>query len=324
MEIHVENPKKALIDLPVLLIFFARPHTFGCVFEKIREARPSILFLACDGPRPNNEKDVGNIELCKQIAANIDWKCTVYQKYSEVNLGCGMGPSTAINWAFEYVDRLLILEDDCVPDVSIFHYMNDLLEKYKDDERVGVISGYNHFRKWNCGEYDYFFTKTGATLGWGTWKRVWEKYDYYMSDFGNPYYRKLVEQESLYLGVPKHRVDIWQNTRERLLRGENISWWDYQFGFVKYLNSYLTIVPKENLIYNIGVGEGSSHATHLRQRKWRVGDVCFMPTGKIPDVIRHPEHVICDRTYDEAYFRCIAHQRFLKKVINKIKRKLGK
>ncbi len=320
----MERLKEPLTDVPVLLIFFARPKTFSCVFEKIREARPSVLFLACDGPRTGNVQDAENINLCKQIAENIDWKCTIYKKYSDVNLGCGTGPSSAISWAFEYVDRLLILEDDCVPDLSIFHYMSNLLEKYKDDERVGVISSYNHFQKWDCGEYDYFFTKAGATLGWGTWKRVWEKYDYYISDFDNPYYRKIIEQEVVNPRAAKRRCMAWQNTRARLARGENISWWDHQFGFVKYINSYLTIVPKENLIYNIGVGEGSSHATRLKQRKWRVGEVCFMPTGKMPEMIQHPPYVICDRTYDEAYFSRIAYRGFFRKVINRIRRLLDK
>ncbi len=320
----MENMKESLTDVPVLLIFFARPKTFSCVFEKIREARPSVLFLACDGPRPGNAKDADNVELCKKIAENIDWQCTVYKKYSDVNLGCGVGPASAISWAFEYVDRLLILEDDCVPDLSIFHYMRDLLEKYKDDERVGAISSYNHFQKWDCGEYDYFFTKAGATLGWGTWKRVWEKYDYYIKDFDNPYYQKILEHEVINPRAGKRRCMAWRNTRDRLSQGENISWWDHQFGFVKYINSYLTIVPKENLIYNIGVGEGSSHATHLKKRKWRVGEVCFMPTGQVPKEIHHPTHVICDRTYDEAYFHRIAYKGFFRKVANRIRRFLNK
>lgn len=309
--------KNSLIDIPVLLIFFSRPNTFKEVFEKIREARPSQLFLACDGPRLGRPDDIKNITKCKEIAENIDWKCEVHTKYSDNNLGCGLGPSSAITWAFNFVDRLVIFEDDCVPDLSIFPYMDNLLEKYKDDERIGVISGYNHFQKWNCGEYDYLFSKVGATLGWGTWKRVWDKYDYYIKDFDIPYYQRTLQAELINHRAGLKRIAAWKDTRNRLLAGENISWWDHQFGFVKYSNSYLTIVPRENLIYNIGVGEGSSHAEHLNKRKWRVGDVCFMPTGVMPKEINHPTHVICDREYDEAYFRLIAYPSFFRKVINK-------
>ena len=308
------------VDIPVLLIFFARPDTFKAVFERIRQAKPSILFLACDGPRPGRSEDAEKILQCKQIAENIDWECRVYRKYSDRNLGCGIGPSSAIEWAFKYVDRLFILEDDCVPDLSIFPYMQNLLEKYKDDERVGVISGFNHFQKWDCGSFDYCFTKTGATLGWGTWKRVWDKYDYSIKDFDDPYYQRILQRELINPRAGKRRISMWKDTRQRLAAGENISWWDHQFGFVKYANSYLTIVPKENLIYNIGVGAGSSHAAHLNARKWRIGDVCFMPTGTMPAGLKHPNHVICDRAYDEEYFRRIAYPGFIRKVFNRLGR----
>lgn len=316
----MQDLKPSLTDVPVLLIFFARPNTFKEVFKRIQEARPSVLFLACDGPKQGRTDEQEKIEQCKAIAENIDWECTVYKKYSETNLGCGVGPSSAISWAFEYVDRLVIFEDDCVPDLSVFPYMETLLEKYKNDERIGVISGFNHFQKWNCGDFDYFFTKVGATLGWGTWKRVWDKFDYYLKDFDNQYYQKILRAELINPRAGKRRVSIWAGTRKRLVAGENISWWDHQFGFVKYANSYLTIVPKENLIYNIGVGEGSSHARHLRERKWRIGDVCFMPTGEMPKNLSHPSHVICDRYYDEEYFRLIAYPGFFRKVLNRLGR----
>lgn len=315
--------KDFLVDVPVLLIFFTRPDTFKEVFGKVKQARPSKLFLACDGPRDNHPDDAEKIAECQKIAEDIDWDCEVHKNYAEKNMGCGMRPQSAISWAFEYVDRLVILEDDCVPDLSIFPYMENLLEKYKCDERVGVISGYNHFRSWDCGEFDYFFTKVGATLGWGTWKRVWDKYDYYIKDFDNPYYQKALKDELINPRAGEKRIAAWSDTRRRLTAGENISWWDHQFGFVKYLNSYLTIVPKENLIYNIGVGAGSSHAEHLSARKWRVGDVCFMPTGQMPSELNHPNHVICDREYDQAYFRLIAYPGFFRKVKNRLGRMWG-
>ena len=60
------------VDVPVLLIFFARPETLEKVFESIREARPSTLLLWQDGPREGREDDVENIQKCREIAENID------------------------------------------------------------------------------------------------------------------------------------------------------------------------------------------------------------------------------------------------------------
>ena len=117
---------KSKIDVPVFLIFFNRPDSFSKVFEAVREARPSKLFLACDGAREGNETDTFNSNLCKSIAENVDWECEVYKNYSDVNLGCGMRMYSGIKWAFEYVDRLIILEDDCVPHNDFFTFCYEL------------------------------------------------------------------------------------------------------------------------------------------------------------------------------------------------------
>ena len=163
---------------PVALIFFNRPDTLEKVFEKVRKVRPEKLFLIQDGPR--NEKDFEKIAECRTIVENVDWECEVIKDYSNVNLGCGVRPQSGITNALKQVDRLIILEDDCVPEESFFEYCDEMLEKYKDDERICYISGLNHFESWDCGDNDYFFAKTGAIAAWATWRRSWsEYYDYY-------------------------------------------------------------------------------------------------------------------------------------------------
>jgi len=312
--------EKALVDVPVLLIFFNRPETFEKVFEKVREARPTKLFLACDGARENKPNDIEQIEKCKKIAENIDWECEVHKRYLDKNVGCGIGPFSAIDWALSLEDKIVILEDDCVPEATFFPYMAELLEKYKDDERIGIISGYNHFKKWECGNSSYFFTKTGATLGWGTWRRVWQNYDYTINSFDDEYCQKLLRNDIGFKRAAQRRLANWKLTRDKLNAGENISWWDHQFGFLKYAQSLLMIVPHHNMIYNIGVGANSTHAQHIQRTKWKIGDVCFMPTEPISFPLRHPKYVICDREYDICYFKKIAYPNKVKRLFNKLKR----
>ena len=134
---------KAKTQLPVLIIFFARPNTLAEVFSAVKKARPAKLFLACDGARVGNQRDVEAIEQCKKIVEDIDWECEVRTLYSTENLGCGKGPSNAISWAFEYTDRLLILEDDCVPDETLFPFMEatDIAESYVEGEPTVAESG---------------------------------------------------------------------------------------------------------------------------------------------------------------------------------------
>ena len=314
--------QRAKLDLAVLLIFFARPNTLSEVFAKVKQARPSKLFLACDGPRDGREDERARVEECKKIVSDIDWECEVYTNYSEENQGCGKGPRNAITWAFSHVDKLVILEDDCVADDSLFPFMQEMLDRYETDERVGLISGFNHMKNWDCGGYSYCFTKCGATLGWGTWKRVWDKYDYYLSNAKDEYLQSLLMSEFDSERIARMRVGDWKRAA-RETKEKKVNYWDIQFGFLKYSQSLLTIVPKNNLIYNIGVGAGSTHTENAKKTQWRPGKILFMPTESLDFPLTHPDFVVCDRQYDDATFKILYPSR-LKKICRKIMRTLKK
>lgn len=306
-------------NLSVLLIFFARPDTLKVVFSEIKKARPSKLFLACDGARENVKGEAERVDLCKKIVSHIDWDCEVLTHYSDVNLGCGRGPETAISWAFEHTDKLVILEDDCVPSESFFPYMEEMLNYYDNDNRIGIISGFNHFQEWNCGNNSYCFTKYGATLGWGTWKRVWDKFDFHVDLISDEYCQKLLRNDIPNKKSMLSRMKSWQ-TANIETHNKKVNYWDIQFGFVKYSQSYLCVVPKTNLIYNIGVGIGSTHTELGKKKEWKLGQVLFMPTKDLFFPLQHPKYVICDREYDERCFNIVLHKSFLRKAINKLKR----
>lgn len=312
---------KACYDLAVLLIFFARPNTLKEVFDKVKKARPSKLFLACDGPRENRPDDAENIEKCKDIVSDIDWECEVYINYSSENKGCGRGPSDAISWAFTHVDKLLILEDDCVADESLFPFMEEMLNRYENDERVGIISGFNHMKNWDCGGKSYCFSKAAATLGWGTWRRVWEKYDYNVSKVEDAYLQKLLPREFTNKKAARSRIFDWKKAA-RETKEKKVNYWDIQFGFLKYSQSYLCVVPKNNLIYNIGVGAGSTHTEKGTYTKWKKGRVLFMPTESLDFPLSHPDYMVCDRIYDEEVLKIIYPGK-LKKIFRKIRRLIG-
>lgn len=287
------------IDVPVLLIFFTRPDTFKKVFEKVKEARPSKLFLACDGPREGRDDDVKKIAECKKIAENIDWECEVHKNYADDNMGCGMRPQTAITWAFQFTDKLIVLEDDCIPHKSFFEYMEEMLERFKDDERIGVLSAFNHFENWDCGDYSYFFTKNGPLAGaWATWKRVWDGYRFDVSGITDPLVRKLMVGNITSKQAKKSKVRLWEKTHMIVKQNKKISYWDVQFGFLKFYQSYLAIVPKFSLASNIGLGVGSTHAVNAKNT---MPSVFFTKDRKLEFPLHHTPFVICDCNYDNEY-----------------------
>ena len=307
-----------MLNTPILLIFFNRPDTFQQVFDVIKKVQPAKLYLAQDGPR--NEGDAENIAKCRAIASDIDWECEVNTNYSDVNLGCGMRPQTAISWALEKEESVIILEDDCVADLSFFPYCEELLEKYKNDERIAYISGLNHFEEWDFGASSYGYTKGGAIWGWATWKRAWAKYDYSAGAINDPYLKKLLYSHEM---LAKDKIPVWERTYAAVQNNTKLSYWDIQWGLIKYAHNQLVITPKYNLIKNIGVGESSTHGKHHNTKHKKYLDYNNMDTRSLTFPLVHPAHMMRDFEYDA--FLCECNQKQIRlNLVNAMKRKLKK
>lgn len=286
--------------VPVAIVFFNRADTLKFVFDAVRAAKPQKLFLIQDGPRPGRSEERQKVEECRRVVENVDWPCEVVRDYSEVNLGCGARVSSGISNAFKTVDRLMILEDDCVPSLGMFSFCEEVLEKYKDDTRINMISGMNHLGKIDISDGDYLFCKTGAIWGWATWKRVWDTYEFSMPYFSE---KRTMELFS-HLRLPKYYIESMNRTgsarQVALCNGEKLSAWTYQFAMVRHLYSQLVIVPDRNLISNIGVTEDATHGSgSLRVLPKGIQRVFFMKTYNYENAIKHPKYIIEDTCYDE-------------------------
>jgi len=280
----------ALIDVPVALIFFARPDVLKETFSAIKNARPSKLFLIQDGPREGRMDDAEDIKKCRDIVSDIDWKCEVHEDFSELNLGCGKRVYSGLTKAFESVDRLVIIEDDCVPGKSFLKFCEEILEKYKYDERIGLISGMNHLGIYKECTDDYFFSFSGSIWGWATWKRVWDTVDFEMSYLNDQRVSRLL----LNLGNKR----IVKNGKKKLTElnsGKKLSSWTYQFVLNVLLQNMLVIVPKYNLTKNIGLTTNSEHSQSSIKRVPRgLRKIYFMKSHEMEFPLKHPKFVIND------------------------------
>ena len=292
---------------PVLLIFFNRPHTLKETFEAIRKAKPSRLYLAQDGPRPNNKKDQENLLKCREIVENIDWECEVFRLYSECNRGCGQGPFYAINWVFEKEEEAIIIEDDCVASESFFRFCDEMLERYRHDERIFLITGCNFELESKSVTSSYFFGNSGANCGWATWKRNWIKNDYYCTWMEDDLTLKNVENILQHFGKAKCQAELGtlRSTYNQLKAGVNIKHWDVQWQAIRYLNHQISIIPSCNLITNIGFGEGATHTPNkqpLDVLHNKIGTInfCFNQRYEMEFPLKHPQYVMENLEYDRA------------------------
>lgn len=281
------------MNTPVLLLIFNRPETTRKVFESIRMAQPSQLFVFSDGPRRGWPDDVGRCAEARDIIREVDWPCHVQTLFYEVNLGCGRGPSTGISWFFDHVDEGIILEDDCVAVPAFFDFCSTLLEQYRSDSRIMEIGGINLiYGLTRQDEYSYHFSDHNHTWGWATWKRAWSLFDYTISRYPQRDVQEFLRSSFNSLLEYEYYKKIFDET---FAHHGTINWWDYQWEFARRINLGLSIVPRENLIVNVGSGLDATHTFELR--KWK------MTPGSVSFPLRHPPYVMVDRKRDDLYFR---------------------
>lgn len=303
-----------LVDVPVAIIFFNRPEPLKHVFEAVRKARPSKLFLIQDGCRANNAKDAEAIEKCKEVIQNIDWECEVYRNYSDVNLGCGMRMYSGITWAFETVDRLIILEDDCVPSDEFFRYCDELLEKYKDDFRIKSVTGMNNIGVHEQTPYSYFFSTVGSCCGWATWKRSWEQVEYDMPFMEDEDALRLISKSIRPKGYIRRMQISGKKTYGAYKKGGKLSAWTFQYAMSRYLNYQLFIVPKYNMITNIGIGDDATHgASSVKMLPRGLRELFFMKSYPIEFPLKHPKYVIDDTDFAQKLWKRMGYGFFRRK-----------
>lgn len=297
-----KNPYR--IDVPVLLIFFNRPGCFSKVFEQVKKARPSQLFLYQDGAREGNEKDTEGVAKCREIALDIDWDCDVHTKFQERNYGCDPSEYIAQKWAFEHVDRCIILEDDDVPSQSFFPFCKELLERYKDDQRINMICGMNNLETWDT-PYSYLFTETGSIWGWATWKRVvdeWEpNYDILDDEYNLELLHRYFDAQNANFDK---RIKVWQANRK-----SGVEHYETILGVNQYLENRLNIVPSKNLIINVGNSpEGSTHSmSSLELIPKGLRRIYTMNTYELDGPLSHPKYVINDVEFQKKLFRLMGN-----------------
>lgn len=292
---------KQQLATPVILIFFNRPYAVRKVFEKIRESKPRQLFLVCDGPRPGNLEDVDKILQCQEIVKQVDWSCKIYKNYAKSNMGCGLRVSSGLSWVFEKVDSAIILEDDCVPSDDFFPFCAEMIERYRTDERVMLVSGMNHLGKYSLGE-SYHFSKGASIWGWATWKRAWDKYFFDRSLLQNPKILELIKNEIDIEYVYHYKMRYIRELEEEVRSGKPLSSWYRYWHLAFILNSGVGIVPKVNMITNIGGGPDSTHFVNMSKKTEKL---LHTKRYKMNFPLVHPQAVICDRSYDIEYYKLV-------------------
>jgi len=293
------------LKTPVLFLIYKRLDTTKQVFQVIRQAKPPRLYIAADGPRENIEGEAEKVKVVRDyVIKNIDWDCEVKTLFRDKNLGCGRAVSEAITWFFEHEEMGIILEDDCLPSLSFFWFCEELLERYKYDMRIGMISGCNFQNGIKRGEADYYFSIYNHIWGWASWANRWKNYDFSLTTIKDT---KFIDD----IFADKKANKYWKNIFVKM-KNHEIDTWDYQWAFTLWSKKQLTIIPNVNLVTNIGFGEDATHA--------KSGSELSIPAYELI-LKNHPSNIERDIEADDYTFRRVyAPKPIWVRVVNKIKR----
>ena len=303
---------EAKVDVAVLILFFNRPNCLQQVFDEVRRARPSRLFLYQDGPR--NDDDMPGILACRKVVEDIDWQCDVRRNYQEKNSGCDPSNYNAQRWAFSLADKCMVFEDDSVPSQSFFPFCKELLDRYENDSRIAMIAGFNTDEISPDVPDDYFFTSVFSIWGWASWRRVFDEWDTAYSFLDDDYslrQLKAIMSQRRYINATLRACYDHRNSGKEYY--ETIFW------AAMVLNSQLAIMPTRNMINNLGPTEVSTHykgsletMPHAQRRLF------YMKRYDIAFPLRHPRHVIEHLPYKQRFDKVSANRQPWRKISRSI------
>ena len=280
-------------DVPVVMIVYKRYDLTERSFEQIRKLKPEKLYIISDGPK-NEEDAVAVNKVRDYIDSNIDWDCEVHRNYAEKNMGLRYRMPSGMAWVFESEDRAIFIEDDIEAVQSFFWFCRDMLEHYKDDERIAMISGTNLHPGVKCfGDGDICFSAFASIWGWATWKRAWQLYDVNIRRWPElkkkKYFKKVLDKNTYnFFSIVFDDLQYhWYRT------------WGYQWSFMMWANDKLGIIPKYDLIHNTGMGD--ERGEHPGDSADKISYVAEVERGEMELPIKYPDKVERNKEYDDLF-----------------------
>jgi hypothetical protein len=290
VEVKVETEESpTALDTPVVFFIFRRPETTARVFEEIRKAKPKKLYLVADGPRAGMQGERELVGRTRGVVSNVDWPCEVIEIYAPENLGLRQRIFSGLDEVFSEEEKAIVLEDDCLPSESFFSFCSELLTRYSDNDQIAIVSGFN-FAPAKSLTQDYFFSRSTYIWGWATWARTWK-------DFRSaPQVEAWSKQEKESIRETFASKIQMKEVFGLMAIADTLNTWDISLAVWVRQQRKLSILPRLNMIENIGFG---AEATHT---KFEAFDV-QLPRCNFLTPLKHAEDIRVDDRLEKKMWR---------------------
>lgn len=242
---------------PVVIITYNRPNHTKKLLLEINKLKVDKIYIVSDGPK-KNLNDIKLVKKTRNLIDKIIKNKKVIKIYSDKNLGLRKRIITGLNKVFEREKQAIILEDDCIPTKEFFLFTKILLKKYRGNKKIVSICGSNHLSEWNETNAEYLISKYFNSWGWATWADRWNKINFNTKNLLNKNNDKKI---LIHLGTYR-ALFYWKYKLKKILL-KKISSWAYSYNYYCFLKNKYHIIPKQNLLKNIGFGPNSSNTKIL-------------------------------------------------------------
>ncbi len=293
------------MNTPILLIIFNRPDKVRRLIESLSIVRPKRIYISADGPRPGVKEDIEKCQASREAAQRIDWPCEVYTNFKDENLGVDKGMEEAMTWFYSNVEEGIVCEDDCVPNPDFFRFCTTLLDRYRHNEKVMLISGTNFQDGVKHGNGSYYFSHY-PTWGYAMWKRTWNKFDTNLDGLEFFIKNKKIDTILRDQRQKKYWVGFFKKIRDK-----KYNFTDTRLLFSIWNNNGLIVIPNSNLVKNIGFDNEATHSTFGGKER-------SLESSNIGDIIFNDE-IVANEEADNYFFKKIHKTSLFKIIYSKIK-----
>lgn len=293
---------------PVLLFVYNRPDHVKRTVEALQHntlAAQSNLYVYSDGAR--DESQQAAVNEVRQFARTITGFKSVTIIERPKNWGLARSIIDGVSIRVNEAGKVIVLEDDLITAPYFLQFMNDALDLYENEPRVGHIQGCDFTQDPSLP--DTFLIKWTGSWGWGTWKRAWK---YFNSD-GRALLDELERRNLTYTFDFNGKYGYTRMLR-RQIEGKNNSW-AIRWNASLFLNDMLSLNVGKSLVQNEGFdgsgtncGGGGLYASTLYMKR--------LPVERIEPI---EENIQARMAYVRYYARTNS---FMAKAIRRIKRTL--
>ena len=313
--------------IPVALILFKRSEGPKRILEVMAKVQPSKVYLLADEGRDEKEKEM--VQKCRQeVEEAITWPCEVIKYYASKNRGVFENIGLGAKFVFEHEEQAIFLEDDNLPALSFFSYCQELLEKYKEEEKVLWICGTNYLEKYENPNHDsYMFTQHLLPCGWASWREKFLKYYDFYFETATPESLKSLRKNYQNKALYKQQLNCIKSEMERYKKNGRFASWDYQIMYSLRHYGLYGISPCYNQIQNIGVDGMTTHGKNGKPAdKTMTSRFCGIPCHDLVFPLKHPDEIKIDPIYEKKITHIILYPlktRIHMKITGMIKRIIG-